>query len=99
MNDNGQVQQGQEQRNGEGNETQHQVVIIVNGRKKEVADTTISFEQVVILAFGQPKPNTTYTVTYKAGPPANREGSLSAGDKPVQIKNGMVFSVTATDKS
>jgi hypothetical protein len=76
-----------------------QVNIIVNGRRKQVPGPTISFEQVVIEAFGEPKPNTVYTVTYKAGPPENREGSLSAGDKPVDIKNGMVFNVTATDKS
>lgn len=76
----------------------HDVTIIVNGRQKTVRHNPISFEELVLLAFPQAKPNAAYTITYSNGPKQNREGSMSAGDK-VHIKNEMVFNVTETDKS
>ncbi len=77
-----------------------QVVIIVNGREKPWQENEISFEQVVILAFGTivENPNTIYTVTYKGGPDSNQQGTMVKGDK-VCVKNKMIFNVTATDKS
>lgn len=75
-------------------------VIIVNGREKQWCEKTISFKQVVELAFGnyQENPNTVYTVTYAKGPHQNPEGSMVKGDK-VFVTNKMVFNVTATNKS
>lgn len=75
-------------------------VIIVNGREKQWNQKTISFKEVVILAFGnyQENPNTVYTVTYAKGPHQNSEGSMVKGDK-VFVTNKMVFNVTATNKS
>ena len=87
-----------DQKRDEGHELKEQFAIIVNGRKKDVQEEQISFDQVVILAFGQMKPNTAYTVTYKDGPKENPQGSMSAGDK-VDVKNGMIFNVTESDKS
>ncbi|MBI5676234.1 MAG: multiubiquitin domain-containing protein [Nitrospirae bacterium] len=73
--------------------------IIVNGREKVVTGKEISFSQVVELSFGTTsKPNTIYTVTYKRGEGNKPEGTMVDGDI-VKIKNGMIFNVTATDKS
>lgn len=74
--------------------------LIVNGRQKPWAERNISFEQVVILAFGtyDNNPNKVYTVTYDRGPRENPEGPMIKGDKVI-VKNKMIFNVTATDKS
>jgi hypothetical protein len=74
--------------------------IFVNTRPKEVSTPTLDFWEVVKLAFPQAVPNATtyYTITYKRGPKTNPEGSLVAGET-VHIKDGMLFNVTATDKS
>ena len=76
------------------------VIVVVNGREKSWTEKTISFEQLVILAFGSydNNPNKVYTVTYDKGPNENRAGSMVVGDK-VFVKNKMIFNVTATDKS
>mgnify|MGYP001013372262 FL=1 len=73
---------------------------IVNGREKHWSQKTISFKQVVELAFGnyQENPDTVYTVTYTKGPHQNPEGSMVKGDN-VFVTNKMVFNVTATNKS
>lgn len=75
-------------------------VIIVNGREKQWNEKTITFEQVVELAFGnyQENPNTVYTVTYTKGPHQNPEGSMVKG-AVVCVTNKMVFNATATNKS
>ncbi|MBN2857452.1 MAG: multiubiquitin domain-containing protein [Candidatus Delongbacteria bacterium] len=74
--------------------------LIVNGREKTWNEKEISFEQVVILAFGSisPKPNMIYTITYKRGHGNNPEG-LMEKDDILKVKDGMIFNVTATDKS
>lgn len=74
--------------------------IIVNGRPKEVTEKEMSFEEVVTLAFSnQPfGPNTLFTITYRRGEGNKPEGSLVAG-QTVKVKEGMIFNVTATDKS
>lgn len=76
------------------------VMLIVNGRPKPWAEKTMTFEQVVILAFGSydPNPNKVYTVTYDKGPHENPQGSMVKGDK-VCVKDKMIFNVTCTDKS
>jgi hypothetical protein len=74
--------------------------IIVNGRKKVVATKELSFDEIVRLAFYPipTGPNILFTVTYGHGPKVNPEGTLLEGET-VEIKDGMVFSVTQTDKS
>lgn len=77
-----------------------QITIIVNGRKKEVTERRLSFDEIVALAFN-PVPtgeNIKFTITYGHGPKANPEGPLLEGET-VKDKDRMVFSVTATDKS
>jgi len=72
--------------------------IIVNGRKKEVSTKTLSFDQVVALAFNPVPvgPTVQFSVTYRKGPRKNHEGTLTEGET-VRIKDGMVFDVTETN--
>jgi|ERR1700722_9430390 hypothetical protein len=74
--------------------------IIVNGRQKEVSTKTLSFDQVVALAFNPVPsgPNVQFTVTYRKGPSKNPHGSMTEGES-VRIKDGMIFDVTETNKS
>jgi hypothetical protein len=74
--------------------------IIVNAREKVWKERTISFEQVVTLAFGSydSNPNKGYTVTYCKGLEPKSEGTMVKGSI-VDVKNKMIFDVTATDKS
>lgn len=76
------------------------LTLIVNGKPKQWNEKTITFEQVVELAFGkqQHNPNKQFTVTYDRGPHENEDGSMVKGDK-VFVKNKMIFNVTCTDKS
>ena len=74
--------------------------IIVNGQKKVVTMRTVTFDEIVKLAFPTPPAgaNILYTVSYEDGPLVNPQGSLKEG-QTVKVKNGMIFNVTATDKS
>lgn len=76
------------------------VTIIVNGRKKEVSEKELSYEQIVDIAFNGNPPkgeNVVITVTFSKGEDG-KQGTLLPGQK-VKVKDGMVFNVTATDKS
>lgn len=78
----------------------HEYTIIVNARKKEVHTDEMTFEHVVDLAFDGKAPvgrDIVITVTYRRAA-HDRQGTLMPGQE-VQIKNGTVFNVTATDKS
>ena len=74
--------------------------IIVNGRQKEILTKTLTFDQVVALAFNPlpSGPNVQFTVTYRKGPRKNHEGSMTEGES-VRVKDGMIFDVTETNKS
>lgn len=80
----------------------HQKVtnIIVNGRAKEVTAKELSFAEVVALAFDPVPagPNILFTVTYRKGEGHKPAGTLVEGET-VKVKDGMIFDVTATDKS
>ena len=76
------------------------VPIIVNGQEKFVTKDELTFEDVVALADGLPTgPMVEYTVNYRRGHGHKPEGSLIAGGEPVKVKPGMIFNVSATDKS
>ncbi len=81
-------------------ENNKEQVIIVNGREKDWNNKEISFEEIVILAFGSHQENnrTCYTVTYTRGNNSKPQGSMVIGDT-IHIKHKMIFNVTATDKS
>lgn len=80
--------------------SQRDFVIIVNGQKKTVTTKTVTFDEIVKLAFPTPPTgaNILYTVSYEDGPKVNPQGSLKEGGT-VKVKDGMIFNVTATDKS
>lgn len=74
--------------------------VIVNSKPKDWSKNTISFEDVVILAYGKisTDPNVIYTVNYINGVPGKPEGSMLKGDV-ISVKNKMIFNVTETNKS
>lgn len=76
------------------------VTIVVNGTQHEVEDKKVSFEQLANLAYdGNPPTGENILITIKFGKGNSpQEGSLEPGDS-VNVKDGMVFSVSATDKS
>lgn len=74
--------------------------IIVNAREETVNDDTVSYAQLVALAF-QPVPtgpDVLFTITYSKGPKENPKGTLPEGGS-VTIKNRMIFVVTQTNRS
>ena len=77
-----------------------ELIIVVNGREKPVTGKELTYAEVVALAFDNPPtgPNVVITITYRRGHGEKPEGMLSEGET-VKIKKGMVFNVTATDKS
>lgn len=84
----------------DGDETGRTVTFIVNAREQSTSAKTLTFEELVAIAFpAVPSgPNVLFTVSYRRGRGDKPEGSLLAGDV-VKVKDGMVFVVSATDKS
>ncbi|WP_026346781.1 multiubiquitin domain-containing protein [Variovorax atrisoli] len=76
------------------------ITVKVNTRPHQVHTETLTFDQVVKLAFADAATSDTrvYTVTFKRGPASNPEGTLVEGGSAT-IKDGMLFNVTFTDKS
>lgn len=74
--------------------------VIVNARKKGWSNGTISFVDVVKLAYGEfsSNPNVIYTVNYKRGVLSKPEGSMVKSEV-ISVKNKMIFNVTQTNKS
>lgn len=74
------------------------VHIIVNGRPREVTGPSISYAQVVAIAYPD-DPNASewlYDVHYTG--PGVRDGTLVAGQS-VNVVNGMKFDVVRTNRS
>jgi hypothetical protein len=72
--------------------------VIVNGRPKKVDAPTLTYDQVVTLAFGDNPPsgdNVEISISWRHG---NENGTLTKGHA-VDVKDGMKFDVTPTDKS
>jgi hypothetical protein len=75
------------------------VNIVINARPKTVSKAKMTFEEIVALADGLPTgPQILYTVLYRKGEDKKPEGSLVAGEG-VNVKDGMIFDVSATDQS
>lgn len=75
------------------------ITIVVNGREKVVPKEEMSFGEIVALAEGLPSGQfIVYTITYRRGHGSKPEGTLVEGES-VKVKDGMIFNVTATDKS
>ena len=75
-------------------------LLIINARENVWLQKSISFDEVIILAFGslQSGANTSYTVTFARGDESRPEGILVNGDS-VKVKDGMRFNVTMTSRS
>lgn len=74
--------------------------IVVNGREKTVTATELGEDDLVALAYESPPTGELicFTITYRRGQGNKPEGTLDDGDT-VKLKEGMIFNVTATDKS
>ena len=84
----------------EDHEQDKSFTIIVNARPKVVTERALSFDAIIRLAF-DPAPTsetTMFTVTYRKGEGNKPEGTLVEGET-VKVKEGMIFNVTATNKS
>lgn len=78
---------------------QTEIEIIVNGRSKRWITPKINCTQLVILAFGIYRDDESivhYTITYSTG---NNQGGSLTNNQEIDVKDGMVFNVIATDKS
>jgi hypothetical protein len=79
----------------------HEQEIIINGRLVKFPSHTISYEEVVRIAFPKPvtnNPEIGYTVVFAHGPEQNPKGILPPG-AVVSVKHNMKFDVTPTHKS
>lgn len=74
--------------------------IIVNARPRTVHTRTVTFEQIVSLAFpGQHDPNVVFSMTYRHAASTPHAGELGAGGSVDVKKMGTVFNVTRTVQS
>ena len=75
--------------------------IIIDGTPHEWNEKEISYEQVVNLAYDGNPPTGEFveiTVGHHRGHGQKPEGDLEPGET-VNVKDGMIFDVTATDRS
>ena len=74
--------------------------VIVNGREKAVTIDELTFDEIVALAYDPVPsgPSWVFTITFRRGGGHKPEGTLQRGES-VKVKEGMIFNVTATDKS
>jgi hypothetical protein len=74
--------------------------IIVNSRPRTVNARTVTFEQIVQLAFpGQHEPNVVFSMTYRHAASTPHAGELGSGGSVEVKKKGTVFNVTRTVQS
>ncbi|CDI11769.1 multiubiquitin domain-containing protein [Agrobacterium pusense] len=74
--------------------------IIVNSRPRTVNARTVTFEQIVQLAFpGQHQPNVVFSMTYRHAASTPHAGELGVGGSVDVKKKGTVFNVTRTVQS
>jgi len=74
--------------------------IIVNSRPRTVNARTVTFEQIVQLAFpGQHERNVVFSMTYRHAASTPHAGELGAGGSVDVKKKGTVFNVTRTVQS
>ena len=84
--------------NGDKDRTKLQIA--VNGRRRIVSSRYLTFDEVVHLAFDPPPsgPYIEFDVTYRNAVGRPSDGVLAPGQR-IEIQEGTVFNVTATDKS
>lgn len=74
--------------------------IIVNGQEMKDVKQTLTFVDVLNLAFPAPRPipDSDYSITFKNAASSPRKGQLNVGGT-VEVRNGTMFDVTPTNKS
>ncbi|MCB2178827.1 multiubiquitin domain-containing protein [bacterium] len=85
----------------EANKLDKDYAIIINATQHIVTKKELTFEEIVNLAYnGNPPtgPNIIFDVTYRRGQGNKPEGTLHPGET-IKVKDGMIFNVSATDKS
>lgn len=77
-----------------------EITIYINGEEKKVNKEKISYEDVIILAYGNydSSEGVAYTVTYYKGQNQKPNGFLVKG-QVVMVKKGMRINVTKTNRS
>jgi hypothetical protein len=75
-----------------------QVMIVVNSREHVWDKPEISYDELVVLAYGNVAGNVAYTITYSNGPIQTPEGFVVKGEVVV-VCNKMNFNVTGTCQS
>ena len=77
-----------------------EITIYINGEEKKVNKEKITYEEVIILAFGSydSSEGVTYTITYYKGQSHHPNGVLVEGQS-VMVKKGMRINVTKTNRS
>jgi len=71
-------------------------LIVVNGTQESWTDHSISYQQVVQLAFPGSPPTELYTVSYASL--HGRDGML-APEQVTEVRDGMIFNVVKTNRS
>jgi hypothetical protein len=74
--------------------------VVVNGRRRDVDTERLTFDAIIALAFPDPPKGdgVQFTVQYTRGPEQKPNGSLVEGQS-VEIRSGMEFDVTPTNRS
>lgn len=77
------------------------LTIIVNTREKTVSKKVLTFAEIIALAYDNPPTgaNVLFTVAYRRGQGNKPEGTMVETDPALRIHDGMIFNVSATDKS
>lgn len=79
---------------------EHKYKIIVNGSEYTVPNETVTFDEVVEIAFPHhpTNPDIVFSVTFENAEKPH-QGTLAAGGKVEVKKHGTVFDVTQTNRS
>lgn len=78
-----------------------EITIIVNGTEESVTKETLTFDELVDIAFpGHPTdPNTIFSITFEHAESKPHQGTLSKGGSVTVKKKGTTFDVTQTNRS
>lgn len=77
-----------------------ELAIVINGELAVVPHETVSYTEVVAIAYPVPPgPDTTYTVTFRKAKEPRQEGILVEGETVEVRKEGTSFDVVPTGKS
>ena len=75
--------------------------IFVNGKRREVTQEKLSFDDLVTIAYGPNPPRgelIRYTITYHEANDPDDEEELFAG-QTLEVEKGMIIDVVLTDRS